>query len=124
MTVRVLGLAVAAVVALAGCGGGGATGVAHEATGSWRQVLARARGETVNWWMYGGDDRINAYVRRYVKPAARRLGVTVRVVPVTDTADAVSQVVSERRAGKSSGGSVDLIWINGENFASGKKAGL
>jgi putative spermidine/putrescine transport system substrate-binding protein len=123
MTVRVLGLVAAAAVALAGCGGG-ATGAAHEATGSWRQVLARARGQTVNWWMYGGDERVNAYVRRYVKPAARRLGVTVRVVPVTDTADAVSQVVSERRAGKRSGGSVDLIWINGENFASGKKAGL
>ena len=87
-------------------------------------MLAQARGQTVNWWMYGGDERINAYVRRYVQPAARKLGVTVRVVPVTDTADAVGQVVAERRAGTTSGGSVDLIWINGENFASGKRAGL
>ena len=33
-------------------------------------------------------------------------------------------MVAERRAGKTSDGSVDLIWINGENFASGKQAGL
>jgi putative spermidine/putrescine transport system substrate-binding protein len=127
MTVRVLGLLVAAVVLLAGCGGsgGGARVAARDtAGGSWPRVLDQARGQTVNWWMYGGDDRVNAYVRRYVTPSARRLGVTVRVVPITDTADAISQVVSERRAGQTSGGKVDLIWINGENFASGKKAGL
>ena len=33
-------------------------------------------------------------------------------------------MIAERRAGKRSGGGVDLIWINGENFASGKRAGL
>lgn len=90
----------------------------------WTRILDRARGQTVDWWMYGGDERVNAYVRRYVKPAARRLGVTVRPVPVTDTADAVARVVAQRRAGRRRGGAVDLIWINGENFASGKKAGL
>jgi putative spermidine/putrescine transport system substrate-binding protein len=57
-------------------------------------------------------------------PAARRLGVRLRRVPVADTADAVQRVVAQRRAGKESGGAVDLIWINGENFAAGKRAGL
>ena len=41
-------------------------------------------------------------------------------VPVTDTADAVQRVVAQRRAGKTRGGAVDLIWINGENFADGQ----
>ncbi len=50
--------------------------------------------------------------------------MTVERVPVTDTADAVQRIVTERRAGKTSGGAVDLVWINGENFAAGKKAGL
>ncbi len=120
-----LGSLVAVAVLLAGCGSeGGPPAGTRETPGSWQQVLSQARGQTVNWWMYGGDDRVNAYVRRYVKPAARRLGVTVRIVPVSDTADAVKQVVTERRAGKTSGGSVDLIWVNGENFASGKRVGL
>jgi putative spermidine/putrescine transport system substrate-binding protein len=90
----------------------------------WAQVLREARGQTVNWWMYGGDDRVNAYVRRHVRPAAARSGVRLRQVPVADTADAVARVVAQRRAGKTGGGSADLIWINGENFAAGKRAGL
>ncbi len=48
----------------------------------------------------------------------------LRQVRVTDTADAVQRVVAQRRAGERDGGEVDLIWINGENFASGKRAGL
>lgn len=99
-------------------------GVGGAATERWTDVLREARGQTVNWWMYGGDERVNAYVRRHVRPALRPLGVELRQVPISDTADAVQRVVAQRRAGKTSGGSVDLIWLNGENFASGKKAGL
>jgi putative spermidine/putrescine transport system substrate-binding protein len=90
----------------------------------WEGILAGARGQTVRWWMFGGDQRINAYVDRQVAPAAGNLGVTLRRVPLADTADAVQRVLAERRAGKTSGGAVDLIWINGENFAAGKQAGL
>jgi putative spermidine/putrescine transport system substrate-binding protein len=90
----------------------------------WERILAGARGQTVRWWMFGGDQRINAYLDRHVAPAAARFGVMLRRVPVADTADAVQRVLAERRAGKTSGGAVDLIWINGENFAAGKQAGL
>jgi len=72
----------------------------------------------VRWWLYGGDDKVNAYVDDVVAPAARKLGVQIRRVPVTDTADALQRVIAQRRAGKTSGGAVDLIWINGEKFAS------
>ncbi|CAN5432282.1 ABC transporter substrate-binding protein [soil metagenome] len=88
------------------------------------ELAKQAKGETVRWWMYGGDARINDYVDDVVTPAAKKLGITVDRVPVADTADAVQRVVSEKRAGKTSGGAVDMIWINGENFASGKEAGL
>jgi hypothetical protein len=74
--------------------------------------------------MYGGDERVNAYVDTVVRPAAAKLGVKLTRVPITDTADAVQRVIAERKAGKTSGGAVDLIWINGENFAAGKQAGL
>jgi putative spermidine/putrescine transport system substrate-binding protein len=94
------------------------------ATSDWNAVLTAARGQTVRWWLYGGDQRINAYVDRYVAPAAAKLGITVQRVPVADTADAVQRVLADRRAGKTSGAAVDLIWINGENFAAGKQAGL
>lgn len=117
------------VIALtaAGCGSSSPDETATATGGdesSWAEIQRDARGETVRWWMYGGDDRINSYVDETVKPAAERLGVTLERVAVSDTADAVQRVVAERRAGKDSGGAVDLIWINGENFAAGKQAGL
>ncbi|MBW3652453.1 MAG: ABC transporter substrate-binding protein, partial [Actinobacteria bacterium] len=52
------------------------------------------------------------------------LGITLRRVPVDDTASAVQRVAAEMRAGRDEGGAVDLIWINGENFAQGKRDGL
>jgi len=89
-----------------------------------KEIADKARGQTVRWWMYGGDERINDYVDSVVAPAARRAGIELERVPVADTADAVQRVVAQRRAGETSGGAVDLIWINGENFAAGKQAGL
>jgi len=109
-------------LALAACGDDAVVGQ-RVSGGAWSQTLREARGQTVNWWMYGGDARINAYVRRHVAPAAAELGIELRQVRVTDTADAVQRVVAQRRAGRAAG-EVDLIWINGENFASGKRAGL
>jgi len=113
-------------VALAACGGGSPADPAPVAAGDvpFATTLREARGQEVRWWMFGGDERVNAYVDRRVVPAAARLGVRLRRVPVADTADAVQRVVAQRRAGRRSGGSVDMIWINGENFAAGKRAGL
>jgi len=87
-------------------------------------ITEAAQGQTVRWWMFGGDDRINEYVADVVEPAAAKAGIELERVPVSDTADAVQRVVSQRRAGDSAGGAVDLIWINGENFAAGKEIGL
>ena len=91
--------------------------------GDWDAVLAAADGQTVTWWLYGGDDRINSYIDDHVVPAAADLGVTLVRNPITDTADAVNRVLSEVRAEQASG-SVDLIWVNGENFANGAEASL
>jgi len=49
------------------------------------------------------------------------LGVTLNQVKITDTVTAVDKVLAEKQAGKTEG-SVDAIWINGENFATGKQA--
>ncbi|MBA2348192.1 MAG: ABC transporter substrate-binding protein [Solirubrobacterales bacterium] len=97
---------------------------AAPAADTFAAVEAEAKGQTVRWWMFGGDEKINAYVDDVVAPAAEKRGVTIERVPITDTADAVGRVVSERRAGKTDGGGVDMIWINGENFAAGKKSDL
>jgi putative spermidine/putrescine transport system substrate-binding protein len=89
-------------------------------SGDWDSVLAQADGQTVNWYMYGGDDTLNGFIAGYVADRLAELGVTLNQVRVTDTADAVNKVLGEKQAGRSSGGSVDAIWINGENFATGR----
>ncbi len=129
---RVHNLSAAAAVVLAGvvlasCGGSAGSRSTSAGAGNsigFAAIAEQAHGQTVRWWLYGGDDKVNAYVDDVVAPAARKLGVQIRRVPVTDTADALQRVVAERRAGKTAGGAVDLIWINGENFATGKQAGL
>jgi putative spermidine/putrescine transport system substrate-binding protein len=88
----------------------------------WDDVLADADGQTVRLWMYGGDDKGNAYVDDVLAPAAAELGVTLERVPIADTGEAVNRVLSERQAGVDDG-EVDLVWINGDNFATGQQAG-
>ena len=91
---------------------------------NWDSVLAAAKGQTVNWYIWGGSDSINAFVDNfYGKALKERYGITLNRVPIADTADAVNQVLSEKQAGKDPG-AVDMIWINGENFFTLKQANL
>ena len=112
----------AALALLAACGTPPAAAAAPDPA-DWDAVLAQARGTTLDWYLYGGDDAINGFVESYVTPELAELGVTLNAVPVTDTGDAVNKVLGEVQAGRTDG-TVDAIWINGENFATGKQAGL
>jgi putative spermidine/putrescine transport system substrate-binding protein len=116
-------LAVAAValsaLALSACSAPATSG--GTVPDSWEQVLADAEGQTVQLWMYGGDDQGNAYVDDILAPAVAEYGVTLERVPVTDTRDALNRVFTEIQAGRGDG-TVDLIWVNGDNFRTGKEA--
>lgn len=104
----------------------GSTGIPpapSAAVGDFASVLQEADGQTVQWWLYGGDDRVNGYIDDHVVPVAAKLGVTLQRVPLADTADAVQRVLAETCAGEQAG-SLDLVWINGENYAAGREAGL
>lgn len=102
----------------------GAARAADPDPSDWQKVLAQAKGETVYWNAWGGAENINAYVEWAGDEVEKRYSVKVVHVKVDDTAKAVGTVVAEKAAGRSEGGAVDLIWINGENFASMKREGL
>ena len=87
---------------------------------AWTAVLEEAKGQTVYWHAWGGDPKINDFISWVGEQALSRHGVTVMQVKLASTADAVARVVSEKRAGQDQDGAVDLIWINGENFAAMK----
>jgi len=97
---------------------------AEPETRSWDAISSAARGQTVYWNAWAGDERTNAFIAWVGDEVKKRHGVTVRQVNLKDTAEAVTRVVAEKTAGRDSGGSVDLIWINGPNFLAMKEKGL
>ncbi|MCC5947145.1 MAG: ABC transporter substrate-binding protein [Nitriliruptoraceae bacterium] len=88
----------------------------------WDAVLAAAQGSTLNLHMWGGSTEINRFVDDTYGPALAELGITLNRVPLADTVDAVNAVLGELEAGRDAGGAVDLIWINGANFATMRQA--
>jgi putative thiamine transport system substrate-binding protein len=90
----------------------------------WPGIQAKAKGQVVHFNAWGGDQRINDYIAWAAGEIKARAGVEVRHVKLADTAEAVSRIVAEKAAGQETGGSVDLIWINGENFAALKSKNL
>lgn len=121
---RLAALLGATLLTLPACGTSAGPAPAAPNPADWSAVLAQAKGQTVNWYMYGGDDTLNTFVTGYVADRLRQAGVTLNQVKVTDTSDAVNKVLGEQQAGRSAGGSVDAIWINGKNFATGVQARL
>lgn len=91
---------------------------------TWQETVDAARGQTVYWHAWGGDPRTNSYIDWVDAQMQARFGIAVEHVPLTDTAEAVTRVLSERAAGQNTGGAVDLIWINGPNFLAMKEQDL
>lgn len=92
--------------------------------GDWPSVTQSATGQTVYWYAWGGDPRINDYIAWVGAEVKRLHGIKLQHVKVDDTGAVVSRVLAERAAGRNEKGNVDLVWINGENFAAMKRAEL
>jgi len=91
---------------------------------TWNEVASRARGSTVRYAMWAGDEARNRFYQGPAADALRRdLDITLTIVPLADTSDLVSKLMTEKAAGLSRG-SVDLVWINGANFRTAKQAGI
>ena len=92
---------------------------------SWDEIVELARDGEVNWFLWGGSDSINQYVTEYIGGILKDdYGITLNRVGLTDTVEAVNIVLGEKEAGVTDKGSVDMIWINGENFRTMKQGGL
>ncbi|MDJ0929994.1 hypothetical protein [Breoghania sp.] len=91
---------------------------------NWPTLLDAAKGQIVYFHAWGGEPRINAYIRWAGEQVSARYGVTPKQVKVDDTANVVSQVLAEKATGQTEDGAIDLVWINGENFAALKRQGL
>jgi len=90
---------------------------------SWDDVKTRAAEEgTVNLYYWGGSDPLNIWMDQVVAADLAKLGVELNPVRITGTKDAIDLVLAEKGSGKGLGeGSIDAIWLNGENFATLKR---
>lgn len=90
----------------------------------WTNTLEQARDQTVYFHAWGGSEVINDYLRWAGERVSEEYEVTLEHVKVTEIGSVINQVLSEKTAGRDSGGSADLVWINGENFAAMKENDL
>lgn len=90
----------------------------------WIDIEKKARGQTVAFNAWGGSERINAYLAWAGEQVLRDFGVKLEHVKLTDTVEAVKRVRTEKAAKRNNDGSVDLVWINGENFLAMKRESM
>lgn len=118
-------LACAATVAILALWSGTAQAQGPDAEpATWSAILSKAEGQTVYFEAWGGSQNINDYILWVGEEVRTRYGITLNHVELEDTATSIAKVVAEKAVGRDEGGSVDLIWIKGENFASMQEQGL
>ena len=112
---------------IASLGAALATGVTSplwaQSGANWSAIETRARGQIVYFNAWAGSERINAYLQWAGAELQRSYGVKLEHVKISDTAEVVKRVRAEKAAGKVDG-SVDLVWINGENFLAMKRGAM
>jgi putative spermidine/putrescine transport system substrate-binding protein len=86
-------------------------------------IESAARGTTVRFYMWGGSETVNRWVDGYVTDEMRsRFDIDVQRVPM-DAAVFVNKLLTEKQAGQRNG-TIDVLWINGENFRNARDADL
>lgn len=91
---------------------------------NWQRVLREARGQQVYFNAWAGDEAVNRYIAWAAGEVRRLHGIALTHVRVNDPGESVARVLAERQAGRNTDGSVDLLWINGENFAALRRENL
>lgn len=102
----------------------------------WPGIVARARGQEVYWYAYGGDEKVNTYIQWVAGEVSRRYGIDLHHVKVGNIGETVAQLIAERAADRAAQRAVkrkeelvahtrvDLMWLNGQNFAAMKETNL
>lgn len=110
---------------LAACGNNGqkeedTKGGKKESDMTFDELKEAAKGSTVTFYGWGGDELLNEWLDDVFAPAMKEeYDITMERVPM-DIDQVLSQLLGELQAGEKDG-SIDMIWINGENFQSAKE---
>ena len=112
-------------VFLAGCGGNASseeesdsqenTSEENLAEASLEELAAEADGTTVSFYGWGGDEALNRWLDEvYAVQLKEKYNITLDRVPM-DIEEVLNILSTEKQVGETEG-TIDMIWINGENF--------
>lgn len=109
---------------MTGCGAKTQTTADGFDTGAdYDSILEQAKGTTVTFYGWGGDEQRNTWIDTEVASKLKaNYDITLQRVPM-DIDQILAKLSGEKQAG-SEDGTIDMIWINGENFYSAKENGL
>jgi len=111
------------VINLTGCMQNNSNPNEQALEGDWNSILEKARGTTVNFYGWGGSQKTNEWLDNYVsKRLKEEYDITFNRVPM-NIEDILNKLLGEKQLG-SKEGTVDIVWINGENFFTAKENGL
>lgn len=89
----------------------------------WDAITKQADGQKVSFYGWGGNEDLNKWIdNELAKTVKEKYNITIDRVPM-DIDQILTKLSGEKQAGAESG-SIDMIWINGENFYSTKENGL
>ena len=91
---------------------------------NWENIVKGTKDKTVRFHAWGGSSNINNYINWVSQKVEEKYGINLIHVKLKDTSDAVKKILFEKIAKKQSNGSVDILWVNGENFLTMKKNSL
>lgn len=118
-------MALAMVFALAACGNSGSTDSEDLdlQSASWEEILEAAKGTTVAYYGYGGDEQINQWLDNYVAPAVKEKYDVTLTRTAMGADEYMAKMTNEKQAGTTVG-DMDILWINGENFYNAKEQNM
>ena len=90
---------------------------------SWDTILKDAKGSTVNFYGWGGSEATNKWIDdSLTKQVKEQYGITLKRVPM-NIEDILNKLLGDKQAGNKKG-TIDVVWINGENFYTAKQGNL
>ncbi|QOY38318.1 ABC transporter substrate-binding protein [Anaerobacillus isosaccharinicus] len=85
----------------------------------WEEVEQLAEDTEVKIFMWGGDEGINSYIDHWVAPRLKEThGIKLVRTPM-DIQEVLQKLLTEKEVNQQSG-TMDIIWLNGENFKNAK----
>lgn len=87
------------------------------------QILESAKGSTVTFYGWGGDQKTNAWIDGFLAENVKKdYGITVKRVGM-DAQEFMNVLLNEKQLNVEEG-NIDVLWINGENFFTAKENDL